>query len=230
MDRPKKQVEQVADDTDPDGLPRADAAFFAALETDALTARPKATDWAVLVAGLRWAAEVGRRGGEAGDAPPGTTASRLALKAVLAFLEKQDCVMRHGASMPLAKIQGALTDLAQGRVSPMFKPPVKANGNPGKGKGESLRMGIAARAMSELMDGGDSEDDAARQVAGALGGKMRPATVRNWRARLNQGPGPGAPQEAIDHFKAPLPSWPDSTPTMRGKRLLEILKERSALL
>jgi hypothetical protein len=39
MDRPKKQVEQVADDTDPDGLPRADAAFFAALETDALTAR-----------------------------------------------------------------------------------------------------------------------------------------------------------------------------------------------
>jgi hypothetical protein len=39
MDRPNKQVEQVADDTDPDGLPRADAAFFAALETDALTAR-----------------------------------------------------------------------------------------------------------------------------------------------------------------------------------------------
>jgi hypothetical protein len=65
IDRPKKQVEQVADDTDPDGLPLADAAFFAALETDALTAWPKATDWAVLVAGLRWAAEVGRRGGEA---------------------------------------------------------------------------------------------------------------------------------------------------------------------
>ena len=52
---------------DPDGLPLPDEATrdaIADLAREALTARPKATEWAILVASLCWAAEVGRQGPE----------------------------------------------------------------------------------------------------------------------------------------------------------------------
>lgn len=147
-----------------------------------------------------------------------------ALRAVLLFLERQPGVMRHAAIAPLIRLQGDIIDLADGRVSPLFKPVARQRGNPGKGQNEAMRMGFAVRTMSELMDGGTSEAEAARQVAAAIGEKA--TTVRNWRARLNEGPGPGAPQLAIDHYKEPLPPDLGSTPEQRGKNLLGVLRTR----
>ena len=126
--------------------------------------------------------------------------------------------------MPLLQLQAAIVDLADGRVSPMFKPRERPNRHPGKRQTDAFLMAMAARAMSELMEGGASEAAAALKVARALGGKA--STIKNWRDRLNQGPGPGAPQAAVDHYRAPLPSWPGSTGTQRGERLLALMKER----
>jgi hypothetical protein len=212
---------------DPDGLPLPDAEAAencAAKAREALTARPKASDWAVLVASLYWAVEADRRAIAATNAPPGSTAARIALKAVIQFLEKQPCVMQRGASMPLIELQGALVDLAAGRVSQLLKPIVKPPYNPGKGHHDSLRMGMAAKAMSLLMDGGIREDAAALRVARAIGIESR--TVRNWRNRLKEGPGPGAPQEAVRHYKEALPPWPGSTPIQQAERVLELLRAR----
>jgi hypothetical protein len=209
--------------TDPDGLPLPDQATFNALrsESGALTARPKASEWADLVAMLRWAAEVRRRGEDADNVPQGVTAARLALKAVIQFLQRE-CVLKHGASMPLIELQAALTDLTNGRVSQMFKPVAKPSGNPGKSRSDAAFMGNSARAMSLLMEAGKSEKDAASRVGKVLG--IEPSQVKNWRDRLNQGPGPGAPRAAIDHYKARLPTWPDSTPLQQGERLLKVIK------
>jgi hypothetical protein len=153
------------------------------------------------------------------------TGPALALRSILAFLQTQDCVMRHGASGPLLRLQSAILDLADGRVSPMFKPMKKPKGHPGMGREEAYRVGMAAQAMSLLMEGGESEDSAAREVARELGIK-KAATVKNWRTRLSQGPGPGAPRDALELFNTPLEPWPGSTPKMRGKRILELMKDR----
>jgi hypothetical protein len=125
------------DPKDPDGLPTPSDAFLAALGreaptgNEALTTRPKATDWAVLVAGLRWAAEIDRRGNEDANVPEGTTGPRIALKALIAFLLKQDCVERHGAHVPLVRLAAALADLGDGIVSPLFRPTVRHPGAEG---------------------------------------------------------------------------------------------------
>jgi hypothetical protein len=103
---------------DPDGLPIPDQATLARLWNEAQKAPlPSPRQWVELLALLRWAAEVRRHGEEADNAPQGTTAPRLALAAIIGFLSQQECVLKHGASMPLIDLQNALTDLADGIVS-----------------------------------------------------------------------------------------------------------------
>jgi len=202
---------------------------------EALTARPKATDWAVLVAGLRWAAEVDRRGNEDGNVPEGTTAPRIALKALIAFLNKQPCVERHGAHVSLVRLAGALADLGDGIVSPLFRPTVRNPGNPGKGNNAALIMGFAARTLTELKDGGMPLDDAARRVATALragqvrgSGKYDAATVKTWRARIKSR-SKSIPPAAIFHYEEPLPPTLGHTPKQRGEALLKVLRDRGRL-
>ena len=208
-----------------DNLPLPDEATLATFWRDAATAPlPTPQEWAELLTGLRWAAEVQHQGKDAPNMPAGATAAQIALSAVVAFLER-DCVLRDGASMPLIELQGALLDLSSGRVSPMFKPVSKPAHNPGKGRSEALRIGMTARAMSLLMDGGSTEDAAAQRVGRALG--IKPTTVKNWRDRMEQGHGPGASREAVAHYAAPLPDWPGSTPTQQGEQLLDLLKARA---
>lgn len=221
-----------------DGLPEPDAETFAALQAEAITARPKASDWAKLVAKLRWAVEVERRGLEA----PGTIAPRIALDALIEFLVKQRCIEQHGAHVPLVRLAGALADLAGGSTPPLFKPTVRKAGNRSKSHAEAVIRGFSVRAAEELIESGVPAPDATRRVATALrAGKVsgweriNAATVENWRERIRQGvwrrqPVPGASQEAIDHYLEPLPAALGSSPKQRGEILLKILRERGRAL
>jgi hypothetical protein len=183
---------------------------------------------------LRCIAEIERRGLRNAELPPGVTGPERAQRAVLRFLQQQDCVMQHNAAAPILRLNSAISDLADGRVSPMFRPVNRRPGRRTTSRVEALIMGMAARAMSELMEAGATLDEAARQVAQAIraGGvighkKISAATVKNWRARIMEGPG-AAPPEAIAHFREPL--WPDATAARRGKNLLTVLRQAGARL
>jgi hypothetical protein len=90
--------------------------------------------------------------------------------------------------------------------------------------------------MSECVEAGDSISVAAEKVTRALrtGRRdlrdLKPPTVKNWRDRLEAGPGPGAPDEAIKHYKEPLPPGLGTTPRQRADNLLKILAERGSQL
>jgi hypothetical protein len=225
----KKMTTLESNELDGDGVPFPDEETLNAWRAQAITEQPNSRDWAELVVMLRWATELERPGATNPRLPAGMTAPEYALRAVLHFLERQPSVMRHSALAPLLRLRGAIVDLADGRISPLLKPVARPVGNPGKGQHEAFRMGMAARTMSELMEGGASEHDAARRVARALGGKISGVTVRNWRARLNEGHGSGAPQAAIEHYRAPLPPGLGDTPKLRGENLLKRLKMTSLL-
>ena len=55
-------------------------------------------------------------------------------------------------------------------------------------------------------------------------------TVKNWRARLDEGPGArGAPEDALKHYLAQIDDI-GSTSKMRGEYLLKALLERGESL
>jgi hypothetical protein len=145
--------------------------------------------------------------------------------------------MREGGHLaPLMRLLAAIVDLANGRQSDLFVPVIKKPGNPGKGVAHTALQGLAARALAELVDSGEPVKQASDKVANALrkGRKdMRNVTgetVKNWRARLDEGPGArGAPDDALQHYIAPLPAdW--STSRIRGENLLKALRERGEAL
>ncbi|MDQ6702870.1 MAG: hypothetical protein M3Z96_07085 [Pseudomonadota bacterium] len=114
--------------------------------------------------------------------------------------------MKGGDLAPLIRLHAAIIDLANGRQSDLFVPVSKKPGLPGKGVAHAAVQGIAARALAELVDSGEPVKQAAGKVANALrkGRKdMRNVTwetVKNWRSRLDEGPGArGTPEDALIH-------------------------------
>ncbi len=51
-------------------------------------------------------------------------------------------------------------------------------------------------------------------------------TVKNWRERLEQGPGSGAPEYAIGHYKQLKGDNLGDTSKRRGEALIKIIKTR----
>ncbi|MDR3428098.1 hypothetical protein [Silvimonas sp.] len=90
--------------------------------------------------------------------------------------------------------------------------------------------------MNELMEGGQASDEAAQKVARAMKAgkaaghsKASYQTVKNWRARCMEGPGPNISPEALKNFQEPLPPHIGASPKERGEFLLNALssaKER----
>ena len=76
-------MEKLGDRTDPDGLPLPDDATLAQTPRRNHDTGPKASDWADLAARVRWAVEA-----------PGTKGHRIALNAVIDFLNKQPGTFR----------------------------------------------------------------------------------------------------------------------------------------
>jgi hypothetical protein len=218
------------------GLPFADNKTIDAWRAEALRELPQPNDWADFIAMLRHSAELDRQGYAHPGMPENATGCVHALKAVISLLQRQPGLMRRGDLALLLRLHGALVDLAAGRASPIFKPVHRAAGAPGKGATFAHIQGLAARALAELVDGGMPVRDAAQRVARALKtgrkdmGDVTPETIINWRERIEQGPGPGAPEDAIRSFLEPLPPSMGDTPLKRGNNLVKVLKERSAML
>ncbi|CAN2533031.1 hypothetical+protein [Methylocapsa aurea] len=225
------------DEIDGNGLPFMDDETLAKWRAEALESLPLADDWADLVACLRWANELDRRGIEMEKLPKGLTAAERSLNAILLFMQRQPSLMREGGIAPLMRLHSAMVDVADGIASPLFKPVAKGSGRPGNGITVDTIKGFAARAMSELMEAGDTENDAATKVAKAIRkgrhsdmGDIETKTIKNWRDRLNSGIGPGASAIAIQQYKEELPHDLGSTPRERGQALLRVLAERGRML
>jgi hypothetical protein len=118
-----------------DDLPFPDDETTTKWRAEALAHLPNPDAWADFTALLRCAAELDRRGINNSELPPGMTAPQKSLWAILKFLEQQHILMKCGDLGPLFRLYTAIVDLANGRVSPMFKPVERRVGNPGKGLG-----------------------------------------------------------------------------------------------
>ena len=190
-----------------------------------------AENFADLIVAMRWASELDRIGAANKDLPDRLTSTEYTLRALLACFSTIPVLMKDGALAPLMRLQAAIVDLAAGRQSDLFVPVIKKPGHPGKGVAHTTIQGIAARAFAELVDSGEPVKQASDRVANAVrkGRKdMRDVageTVRNWRKRLDEGPG-GAPDNALQHYIAPLPPEIGSTSKIRGETLLKVLRER----
>jgi hypothetical protein len=200
-------------------------------QAEALANPPSPEDWADLVVAFRLASEVDKCDTPPGT-PPGIPAADLELQGVVRFIMNQRN-MKLNAN-PLLRTLSALGDLSAGQVHPMLRPINRKRKNPGKGHVAAMLQGCAARAYSELVEGGVPRQQAARKVADALRpaskrglGTVDAKTVINWQARLSQGPGPGAPDLAVQHYRAPVDGLSD-TPLARGKALLAALRDRAA--
>lgn len=152
-----------------------------------------------------------------------------ALKTVLLVLLRQPHLVQHGATWPLDQLLAAIWDLKQGRVAPIFKPTKQKTGHPGTSNDHGRVMGMAARALSELIDGQVPPRDAATQVAAVVRNipgfkKVTAAKVTNWRERIMQGPGPGAPQVAINYYRMSR-QHKEWTPKQRGEGLIRALRK-----
>ncbi len=204
-------------DIDEDGLPFPSDKDLAQLQADGLANPPALDDWADFTSMLRHAAAIGRSGKSNPQLPPGMTEIEMSLRTVVGFLQKQPLLMGEAAVGPLLRLHGAISDLAIGKISPLFKPAKRPANNPGKGGGDSMIMGMAAKTMSMLMESGSSEVTAAQKVAAALranGGDysgIRGSTVKGWRDRIRVGPGGKAPDMAIQHYQTALPDGMTAT-------------------
>jgi len=216
----------------PDGFP--DQATLEAWEAEALAMLPDPTFWIKLACNLRLAAEIDRRPTKDFNLPIGMTAALSALHRVVFLFKEQRYFICHPECIePLMRLYVAMLDIIQGRVSPMFKPLSRSKGgSPGKGVHFAIIQGIAARAMTALIEGGTPLPEAAQKVATALRGdgrrglrNVRAETVTNWREKIMQGEGPGAPRAAVWTYHKPLAPDMGDTPLARADALLRSLRE-----
>jgi hypothetical protein len=220
-----------------DGVPWPDPELMKKWREAALRDLPPpqdlAEDFADLIAAMRWASELDRIGATNKELPDRLTSTEYMLRSLLHCFLTIPTLLKGGHLAPLMRLKAAIVDLANGRQSDLFVPVIKKPGAPRKSAVHAFVQGMAARTLAELVDSGEPVKQASNRVANAVrnGRKdMRDVTgdtVKNWRARLDEGPGArGAPDDALQHYLAPLPLDFGSTSKMRGENLLKMLRER----
>lgn len=214
--------------------PERDAAFaklFEQWQREVPESLPSPDDVAEMIAHIRANAAVDREVWSKREPPDELSAVQGCLLGVLLLLEKQPGLMERGDLAPLLRLNAALSDLGVGKVATFLKP-AKKIGRPSVGSRREILQALAARALSELIEAGDDQDQAASRIVRALKAKRRDmgdvsaATVVNWRERLIQGPGRGASEEAVQQYNMSLPDRFDETPRLRGEALLKALAKR----
>jgi hypothetical protein len=194
--------------------------------------------WGKLWAVLLDAAYHEKHGLEYPDAPAGFMATEAALQGVIGFLQLFDGLMQESAVIPLMRLAEALRELQEGKKPALLSPRLKG-GRPGTDRRQASVIGFAARAMTELMESGQTARAASDKVCAAIKtGKVsgwrdiKRRTVQDWRARCMEGePNPSRPAispEAWQHYNAPLPPGMGNTPAERAEKLLFILRTGSA--
>jgi hypothetical protein len=208
------------------------AKLFEQWQREAREFPPSLDDVAEMMAHIRACAAFDRDVFSKWEPPDQLAAAQGCLRAVLVFLQKQSGLVERGDLAPLLRLNGALSDLAVGRVSDLLKPAKKKAGRRGVSSQREFLQAMGARTLSELVEAGDDLDLAASRVARALQAKRRDmsdvsaATVVNWRERLRQGPGRGASEEAVQQYNMSLPDRFGATPRLRGEALLKALAKR----
>jgi hypothetical protein len=220
-----------------DGVPSPDPELMKKWREAALRDLPPPNElrenFADLIAAMRWASELDRIGAANKDLPDKLTSTEYMLRALLTCFLTVPTLLKDGHLAPLMRLKAAIVDLADGRQSDLFKPLIKNVGHPGKGTAHTAIQGLAARALDELVDSGEPVKQASDRVADAVRKGRRDmrdvtgVTVRNWRARLEEGPGArGVQVAAWQHYRAPLPPDLGGTSKIRGESLLKALRER----
>jgi hypothetical protein len=184
--------------------------------------------------------ETGSPDADTGELPPGLEAARRQIMIFHAFMSSIPDLQYREVLEPLRQLESAFADLADGRRTEMLTPVNRGKGNPGKPSIFTFLQGLAARALHEFVEAGELVKSASDRVAKALGGrndmaKVTGATVRNWRARLQEmrdgsEPSPGAPLDAWMHYMAPLPPAYGATPKQRGEALLKFLSDHGRFM
>jgi len=169
-----------------------------------------AENFADLIAAMRWASELDRRGAANKELPDRLTSTEYMLRSLLTCFLTIPTLQKHLG--PLMRLKAAIVDLANGRQSELFVPVIKKPGAPRKSAVHAFVQGMAARALAELVDSGELVKQASDRVANAVrnGRKdmrdVRGETVKNWRARLEEGLGArGAPDDALE-LQSPAPA------------------------
>ena len=200
---------------------------------EALHSLPSAESWMKLMLDLRGCAGWYRHEEKNSPQENKLQYPNYAFQKIINFLSQQPHFLEKPNDLePLMLLHAALVDLSRGRVAPLLAPPKKA-GNPGEGMAYEISKALAARAMSELMEGGVSTKEAARRVVSKLGnfygkGRVPASRLTNWRARLEQGPGDGLASDgpALFAYRQKLPLDYGNTPIERAMRIIEDLMTR----
>ena len=161
---------------------------------------PAVNDWAVFILELRTA--ILYQNMDDADTGSDLVAPLFAMRKLLEAYEPA----LYAACAPL---EAALLESLSGKPHPLFK---RGRGQP-MSLGRRNTMGIAARALEELMQIGSDLEPAAKSVAAAIKVGKPPGhenctwkTVVGWRERLSAGPGPKAPPiEALLRYRADVP-------------------------
>jgi hypothetical protein len=236
-------------------LLRPDATLKAQWRAEARANQPDPASWEDFCVAWRWAEKLEeldrqqrKRPPEAEEwertpeiippeCPPGLWSISYAMLALNHFLLNQRSLPFLANGHPVSRLIAAIGHLASGggHVPPFLKPIARQRGNPGNGDGAAMIQGVATRAYGELIEGGLSADEAARLVASALHqasqqglGPVSATKIQNWYERISCGPGPGAPELAVQHYREQLDPILGSTPLERGKALLAALEQRAA--
>lgn len=198
--------------------------------------QPDPRSWLELVTALREAAKIdGADGLDSG--PQGHAAAWRAMHDLCHFLLQQRVFQSDPSILaPITRLCAAMTDIRNGKASPMFKPAPLGHRPPNPSAFEIIK-GTAARAMTELMNAGMDKWDAAKEVAEACGnlrdhGTITKEQVARWRDLLETGEGPGAPKDgpALFAYRNQLPPEFGDTPLRRGEGLVEALRGHSERL
>lgn len=189
---------------------------------------PDREAWKQLCSELIEAGQIDRAGVTYPGMPQGFAAAEKSLNAILDFLMAHGDLIKLDALGSIHKLRAALADLREGG-RPALLQPQKRSGRPTTSQLEATIQGMAARCMTELMEGGETRKSASIRVASALrsGGHktVNARSVQDWRARCMEGDGAPISPAAIQHYHFPLErELPGLTAKERGEQLLLALR------
>lgn len=220
---------------DPDSMEDADRSLIAHWMQEARENPPNIDEWAALVASLRYAAEMERRGAKDSRLPEGMTSAATALHSMLSFIVGHEFLKKDRVQAPLFRFFAAIVDISEGKKPTLFTPVVKLSHRPGDGAVQANVKGLCSRAMTELMNAGMPLKDAAEEVSkaarfGRVRGhdKLSAKKIQDWRDQIMTGAGSASPV-AIERYNAPLPQEVGNTALARAQWLLNAIKNSPAL-
>jgi hypothetical protein len=189
---------------------------------------PSPSAWAKLILDLGAVTEQARHDAERDGEPIELLQPEGVLLAFMAFLKAEPMLAQTGADEALLPLLVSVRELAEGGNPSLLRPFVK--GRPRKGYDAAFAIGMAARAMNELMKAGERPEIAAGKVAKALKqgapdqfSKITKATIKNWRNRCLEGDGAPIEEGAVKHFNATIPPELGQTHAEIAASLLIIL-------